>query len=410
MIEQSYPAGILYFSQIMTDEKGKKRLISDKVSVKDLKFLSAIKVRVWFNSRHPGSFYLQTAKDKFRYYRRDQFVKDVAILPKGLTPNNFCYGQCFYRGTKQSYWLKDEIKKRKKPDLDQIILPAFLTGYQYDMIFSYPQKLIDFIGDLDASFVDYFKRPLNLAGLAQKRYFPASLKNSHDHFKNLAVQDRHFPIVINLNHKKQDPPLAVMDLEPRYTKEDLALAESFDYYYVEETARGGRHYLVKPTKTDVFKWRLTPNLEVQVKTMVTLYGIFGKWVNDHPKPADFSQFTEVGRSKTQVPQKVDYSKAENLAKHMVQSYHIKFDFDVIKRNYQSRDDLSAADYWACADVYNKLADYLHNIDRVYAPWVIAAITRKIIPYRLKHDESRDGVPYLVYVAGKVLTNIGFVYY
>ena len=60
--------------------------------------------------------------------------------------------------------------------------------------------------------------------------------------------------------------------------------------------------------------------------------------------------------------------------------------------------------------HNYSTDYLHNIDRVYAPWVIAAITRKIIPYRIKHDESRDGVPYLVYVAGKVLTNIGFVYY
>lgn len=407
MLEQTFKNGKIYASRIVIDEKGKERLITNNTVIKNIKYLTGQKVRLYIKQNDPYTFYVEDKHGVYRYQNGKQIRKEMPS--PGCYKFNFVYGKAKYQGHIHEYWMKDNNNAKRDPDLSNLTPPSIATGYYYNQKFYYPEKLIQKIGNLNADFVDRFKRPLSLSALNRGSYFPASIQRSHEKFGILAKANRHFPLVVDLNANLSDPPVAVMDLEPHFRKEDLDLAESFDYYYVEETPRGGRHYLVNVNDIDHYKWRLTDYLEVQVKTMVTLYGICGKWVNDDPKPADFSNYKEVGHHKAHAPEHVDNEKAKIIAEKLVKHIDPFFKDDILE-HYETDQDESDADYQALRSVYSRVfMSHLNNYDFKMLPWILAYYVQAIIPYREKHDEERLGVPYLVYVAGRVLDRVGIIY-
>ena len=58
--------------------------------------------------------------------------------------------------------------------------------------------------------------------------------------------------------------------------------------------------------------------------------------------------------------------------------------------------------WQCYGY--TILPFIKEIPENMLPWVLAEYTSNIIPARLKHIDNRQGVPYLVYLALKIIKN------
>lgn len=196
---------------------------------------------------------------------------------------------------------------------------------------------------------------------------------------------------------------AVIDLEPHYTDEDLKEAESFDYLYKEYTPRGGIHYLIKYSG-DNFKFRITPNLEIIVDSMITFYGINYELGNLQAKETVLKDtYQEIGNKKSTVSyEDVDVS---NIVDRLEAKNVDSIGKDIALHQYQIDDDLSHADFVAMLRLYTyDVRPYQDAIEKEVGyervPNVLAAYAARILPYRLKHD--RPGTPYLFTIASKIV--------
>lgn len=403
IIEQAYSNTAYYIVKIVNDN-GKKRLINKPIEISDLTFHAPIMVTMYALD---DMTYLQPEDSKKVYTFRNNifcgFLKPSEN--KKYYRYEFYVGIVKYGSEYLPYWSIDKPEHIQTPstiNFTKIMLPPMYTGLKYDMNFEYNQKLINILNEYQASLVDQFKRPLNVNGIKRHQYYPGKLADSTAVVKDIVGLSNTLPIVVNLESKNEG--LACLDLEPHFTEKELNKAESFDYYYVEETPRGGRHYLIKAKQKDAYKFRISKHLEVQVNAPITWYGINGRWKKDKVELSDLSEYKEVGHESSTFDETENPEKAQIIAKAYCEFFKYTGSRIYALSIYHKTDDLSYADFTAMARLYHR--DIQFNVlqyPRDLQVWILADYASLILPHRAKHDELRLGVPYLTYLANKIVT-------
>lgn len=421
MLEQSQINGPIYYSQEIV-EKAKYKLVSKPVVIKTLKFGPPTKIIIHLNTA-TSKVLLEILKDDSIYpeyylYNDNKFCQKLHLTESDTVDDRtyaYFYGIAKVDGVKSEYFIKNEPNStiEDMPTFKTFQLPPVISGYSYNQKFSYIKDLNDLIGDLKATFTDRYKRPLNARAMQQYKYFPVIIDNVTTIFRNLSSMNYNYPIVVVLNESSKPSKFGCVDLEPHYTPEDLKLAESFDAYYVEDTPRGGKHYLVRvaPDNT-TYKYRVSPHIEVQIQCQITIYGINGHMLNSNPEISDFSKYPEVHHTTNNIKSLSDIAdtvKFTNEIEDMVTELRDantrlgSTGEEQAKRAYIYDNDDSHADFTAMARLYRlnikPLKDNFTNDD---LPWILASYAMHVIPPRAKHQDSRNGVPYLVYIADKII--------
>ena len=404
MLEQSKLNGPVYKSAISG-----KTIATKVVNISDVKFGQPRDIII---HRNPNTtLTLVEDVETSTGYIYDEFGSFVKTVPASTQDNDVCQpyklGIAEVDGVKHQYLLQNQppVTLPDQPDLTKFEMPASMIGYPYQETFTYSQELLDLLGHIRATYVDRFKRPLNPYIIKSRVYLPIGIDKVQTRFKSLANKNQHFPIVLDL----ADTEFGLLDLEPGYSQEDLDLVESYDYIYKESTPRGGIHYLIR-TNSKAFKFRHTPHLEVIVNAMVTFYG-GGEMVNINAEPVnDFKDADELGHKHIEV------SEATQDVKEIVDRIQQYADENAllgeafVRNRYLHDTDLSHADFVASLHLYNKnVKPYISNhkstnIDKKDVPWILAEYMSRIIEFRLKHHRTIQGVPYLVYVATKVVND------
>lgn len=403
IIEQAYSNTAYYIVKIVNDN-GKKRLINKPIEISDLTFHAPIMVTMYALD---DMTYLQPKNSEKVYTFRNNIF--CGFLKPSENKKYYCYefyvGIVKYGSEYLPYWSIDKpehIQTSSTINFAKTMLPPMYTGLKYDMNFEYDQKLISILNEYQASLVDQFKRPLNVNGIKRHQYYPGKLADSPSTVKDIVGLSKTLPIVVNLESKNEG--LACLDLEPHFTEKELNKAESFDYYYVEETPRGGRHYLIKAKQKDAYKFRISKHLEVQVNAPITWYGINGIWKKDKIELSDLSEYKEVGHESSTFDETENPEKAQLIAKAYCEFFKYTGSRIYALSIYHKTDDLSYADFTAMARLYHR--DIQFNVlqyPRDLQVWILADYASLILPHRAKHDELRLGVPYLTYLANKIVT-------
>lgn len=401
LIEQTTEKGVYYISQLKL-ENDKERLISEIADLKDLHLGKGIKTQIWKNKT---SIWL-TANGKTALFKQNAFKRFAKRSPSAQKTDELFLSLGQYKGKSVLVWSKDQVNLDPsfKIDWQKLKLPVSIAGFTYDEQFTYRKELVQILKTGKAAFIDSLKRPLSVPGLLNHgTYYPKSLSKSPFTFGDLAKYELNLPITVDMGSFKD---LACLDLEPHFTKEDLDLANSFDAYYVEETPRGGRHYLIK-AKGDAYKYRLTEHLEAQINASVTWYGVFGKWLNDSVNESDLSKYKVVGKRKNELTMTVHECppKAQRFFDLIKTFGDINQGTrDKIKEIYDTDNDPSHADWMAILTIYNRIKQNFIslNIDMETRGWILTLFVSGLIPYRPKHDTDRCGVSYLTYLCFSVV--------
>lgn len=409
MLEQSTLNGKVFYSQ-QSVEDGKARLATRAVDIMEVKFGQPTNIKIHRNPK-TTMFMVENVdiKKGIVYDGNGQKVTltDAKTNDDDLT-DEYRYGFANYHGDIQPYFIQNdpEVMFDGEPDWEHFELPPTLEGYPYERTFSYLPELVDLLGNCPATNVDRYKRPLNAKALLYHRYLPTSINKVETTFKEMAEFKRHFPIVAMLNQEDQPTQFAVLDLEPKAEDADRKIVEQYEAYYVEDTPHGGKHYLVKADPDDhAFKYRLTDNLEVQIDTMITFYGLNGKMLNPNPSVSHFDKECEVGHKVHQI----DSVERPNEVGDEVEKL-IKINTEMgsrskrrVYRDYMADEDLSHADFVALVHLFNSdVKPYLKDLNTDMLAWTTAEYAETIIPPRAKHNEVRLGVPYLVFLADEVI--------
>lgn len=398
LIEQTTKKGIYYVSSIKL-ENGKKRLVSEIADLSSLILGKGIKAQIW---KDKTSIWL-VASGKTALFKLNHFVRFSKPSLSAQKTDELFLSLGKYKDESTLVWSKDQVKEDPnfKVDWQKLTLPISIAGFVYDESFSYSKELTQILGKGKAAFIDSIKRPLSVPSLLNHgTYYPKSLDKSSFSFKDLAKYGLNLPIAVDMGSLEN---LACLDLEPHFTQEDLDLANSFDAYYVEETPRGGRHYLIK-AKGDAYKYRLTKNLEAQINASVTWYGLFGKWLKDNAQESDLSKYKIVGKRKEDLKINECPPRAQSLFETIKTFGDIdKIVLNKIKWIYETDDDPSHADWMAILTIYNRLKPNFTTEDMDTRGWVLELFARNLIPYRPKHDTDRCGVSYLTYLCFSVVT-------
>lgn len=405
ILEQSELNGAVYHT-VEQEEGGRNKLASKSVAINTIKFGPPTQVIIHRNQTdnvlveipNTGEYYL---------YEDEKYVKSLDLNPVALVEDEtfeYLYGVAMVGNQKTPYLIKNKppVTLTDKPEFQTFKLPPILSGYPYKQSFTYSEGLIGLLGDLPATFTDRYKRPLNPSAIDYRKYFPTRIDKVTTTFSQLAYRELNYPLVVMLASETE---FACIDLEPGYSDEDLELANSFDAYYVEDTPRGGKHYLVKIQKDlDVYKYDITEHLEVQINSQITFYGINGKLLNPNPEVSDFTGYKEVGTKRDSIiisdmPDNV-YQIVEDLIEindKLGNTGRIQ-----AKRVYITDKDESHADFTALARLYRiDIKPFIETIPEESLPWVLAEYAVNVIPARVKHSDDRNGVPYLVYLASKI---------
>lgn len=397
MIEQSFKHGSIYLSYIR-----KSMLVSKSVKVSDIAFGYWRPIEVY----NQGEFvYVKDLinQDIYLYSNGTLQIKTKTIQPKG-EGFFYYYGVAHIKdertGTNMTYPYyiqnKPRVTLEVSPQFDTFEVPRTIQDLGYDQEFDYDIQLRSLIGDLQASYVDRFKRPVQIS---DGRVFPIHIDNATTTFKDLKPSN--YPIVINL----ANTAFAMLDLEPGYTDEDLRHFHQTPGYYIEDTPRGGKHKLVK-LDTNIFKYRYSDHLEIINEGMVTIYGIAGRMHHRNPQPLDLKEYTSTVRTisapvtqdvvSEDIAQYVSLLNEQNLAT-MSQGK------DYARNTLNSDPDRSHGEYVALYTLYMQdIKPYASQIPHEALPWILEAYSRDVIPFRDKHETQRNDVPYLVYLSNEVI--------
>lgn len=413
MLEQAKRNSPVYLSREVI-ENHKSKLISKSIAIPHIKFGPAIPIvihRLLTTTKTLVEIVHGDAPNFYIYDEQGQFIQR-AELTEADTINDelysYFYGLAHVDGFETPYLIQNNppVSINQKPDMDTFELPPLLSGYPYqDMKFHYMDELINLFGDLTATYTDRYKRPLNPEAVKVKKFYPTSMDKVKTTFAEVANTPYPYPIVIQLT-SSHNQRFACVDLEPTHTDEDAKLAESFDAFYVEDTPRGGKHYIVRvPLSDDTFKYRLSDNLEVQVNCQITFYGINGQWLNDNPSESDFSQYKVVGHHTTEIETMTMPSNVDDIIQECIVANDRlgSTGREQAERVYITDSDESHADFVAILRLYNiDIKPFKTMIDKESLPWVLAGYASHYIPARAKHATERNGVPYLVYLSNIII--------
>lgn len=410
MLEQSQKNAPVYRA-LETIEKGKKKLATKTLNIPDIKFGMPHRIQIHINPETTAVMvaYIDEPQPNGYVYQNGTLIATVESYtqPKDVL-HDYNYGVAQIGTSTDPYFIVNEPSVSYDGELDRqtFKLPPTIAGYPYDQTFSYLPELNEFLGTLPATFTDRYKRPLNARAMAQGKYFPTSFDKVTTTFSDLSNTNQPFPIVVDLSQTVGENKYAAVDLEPGYTDSDLSIAASFDALYAEDTPRGGKHYLVRVSpENTAFGYRISPYLEVEVQRPVTLYGINGELRDKKSPLIDFSEYNEIGHDsnpdiKIEIP--AHLSELIERVEQRSQSLGLTGKTQA-KRVYLIDKDESHADYMAMLKLYmNDVMPYGGDISESDLPWVLAGYAEGIIPSRAKHSSQRNGVPYLVYVADKII--------
>lgn len=407
MLEQSTKNGAVYLSQ-EKEEKGKTTLVTKSIVINRVQFGPPSPIVIHRNPYTSKLLVEYTNENENNGYIYDNGVLDQRIRATTNPDDDllhYLYGIAKVDDDIVPYFIQNtpRVTLEDTPDREHFTLPPTVSGYPYDRIFTYQPKLIALLGDVKASYVDKYKRPIHPVYIKRGRFFPVELDNVTTTFGELATSNKPFPLVIQLDKTA----FGCVDLEPGYTEEEYELAASFDAYYVEDTPNGGKHFLVKNTD-DAYKYRLSKHIEGIVNTAITMYGMNGTWLNDDPDMVTFSTYTEVGNNHVTI----DMSDKQPRGLDTVVA-DITEAIDQMgstgkrraKRAYKTSDDESWCDFTALSRLYRfDIQPLKASIPDEMLPWVLAEYGATVIPARMKHQTTRNGVPYLIYLAHKIIHN------
>ena len=394
MIEQTSLNGKLYLSYISNNTLVSKHIQRAHIQFGPPQPITIFKVQ--------KKVYVQYEHTKQLYLYENEQQQDIITPPSLQSGYFYYYGIASYTdkdGHKQQfpYFIqnKPQVMIHEIPDMKTFELPRTLQSLDYDITFIYPNELYNLIGDYQATYVDKYKRPIRCQ---HGRLYPISIDKVTTTFNML--QPSTYPVVVNLTNT----PFAVVDLEPGYTDDDLAHFQSLQGYYKEKTPRGGQHLIV-PLTSDTFKFRYSDKLEVINNSMITFYGINGEWLQDNPAPLDISKYnvtnhTTYDKIDTHIPQNIQVyvDRIIQKSKQTFSTAHV-----LAKQKYEQDNDISHGEYLALFILYQRdIKPYISQFPSQEVPWILAAYATKIIPWREKHETMRNGVPYLTYLAHRII--------
>lgn len=407
MLEQSTQNGAVYLSQ-EKEEKGSARLVTKPVVINRVEFGPPSPIIIHRNPR--------TSKVLVEYPNETEnngYIYGNGVLEQQISATTnpdddlleYLYGLAKVEGDIVPYFIQNtpRVTLDDTPNREHFVLPPTVSGYPYERLFSYDPKLVSLLSDIKATYIDKYKRPIHPVYIQRGRFFPVELDNVSTTFGELATVNKLFPVAIQLD--KTD--FGCIDLEPGYTEEDYELASSFDAFYVEDTPNGGKHFLVKTTD-DAYKYQLTNHIEVLVNTAVTMYGINEEWLNDQPNAVTFHGYTEVGSTQATIDMSDKRPDGlDNIVADITKA------IDQIgstgkrraRRAYKTSDDESWCDFTALSRLYRfDIQPLQASISDDMLPWVLAEYGASVIPARMKHQTTRNGIPYLTYLAHKIIYN------
>lgn len=423
MIEQSKKNGPLYLAELLNG-----KFISKKVTVDEVEFGKPTPITLMYRTI---DLYAVVKGTTGYIFENGQLTKTVENPQPIGRVVSFMYGTCYYEGRKHCYLIKNTptVSRDEVRAIDEFELPGSFTGYPYEQEFTYPDEVYTLFGDFPATYVNKYKRPLNPELMKSGLFLPIGIDMVKTTLNDLKDFPQ-FPRVVNLSGTEY----AVLDLEPGYTSADEEEVAKYEVIYSEDTPRGGKHLFVK-TKDDAFKYRISPTLEIVNDTMITLYGINARV---HNMTADYVTFKDAGYKEiggianivtTQATQEIAPIATTvrdfilDLDKPFPQlDGNITFGEQAANQEYKLRSsDESEAEYMALLRLYQydvkplfkrtsrsdrkiNIRDFGKTLDieKDDIPWLLAEYGKFVIPHREKHETERQGVPFLVYLATKIV--------
>lgn len=404
MIEQTKLNGPVYLS-----ETSGKVLATRPINVTEIEFGYSTPVVIHRNPSTTALLVEDVVNHKGYIYNELGQLQSVIDNPE-TRPDDYIlryrFGIAKVNDKEHVYLIQNEppISLDELPNFSKFELPSILIGYPYEQEFKYSDQLVNILYDVKATYVDAYKRPLNAEYMDEHVYLPIGIDKVTTKFQDLVNKHTHFPIVCNLS----DTDFCVLDLEPGYTENDKAEAESYDVIYQEDTPRGGKHYLAR-TELKGFKYKYNSKLEIINDAMITFYGINGVIINPNAQPiTEFHEVEELGVNHIEVQQAS--SDIVQIVDKIRESSDALFAETFVKKQYEIDTDLSHADFVATMNLYTKLVrNYVNtNKDKIVnqdIPWILAEYMSRLIEFRLKHNREIQGVPYLVYVASQVVDKL-----
>lgn len=409
MLEQSTLHGRIFCSEVL-----EKTLKSKPIPVTDIKFGPMRPVQIyrisdmemWVQDKRQGDWYHYCGK----YGEKDLHLKqdENTMLPdiKGNDGFFYYYGKalCTTRdgenGKKtieEPYFIQNAptVDYDGIPDTDWMQMPLTMQAIDYDRVFRYPKEVKTLLSNIPACYVDRYKRPVKRV---HGRTYPIPMEKVKTTWDDLG--EGSYPVVVDFSKTA----MAVADLEPVHTEEDLAHFNSLPGYYEEETPRGGKHKIIKVTDNS-FKFRYSKGLEIINQSQVTLYGIHAKWLGDDPKVVDVSGYSTVGHKEHQVVARLerpDISEAVECLRRKA-SENLSTGTEIAARLYRTDPDDSHGEYAALRALYEQdIKPYAIQFKPDLLPWILEGYASNIITHRDKHETLRQGLPYLVYLAAIII--------
>lgn len=394
MIEQSFQHGAVYLSQVRGN-----MLTSKAVKITDLSFGPWRHTRI---AKKEPFVYVQDVNTEIIYlYESNNLQVESTTLdfPSNVDQFYYYYGMAYHkRDGEFPYFIQNrpQVSYDGIPSIETFDLPRTLQDLGYDRKFTYPKEIKKLLGNLPATYVDRFKRPINHTN---GRTFPVNIEKVKTTLSDL--KESNYPFVINI----ANTDFAMVDLEPNYTKDDLEHFNSLEGYYIESTPRGGKHLLVK-AKSDLFKFRYSDELEIINEGMISIYGIDGEYLSNNPKEIDLSAYRSTKRTVSQPIKAKESDKEIQKYVDLLEEKNKKLNStgrDIAERKYEQNDDLSYAEYLVIYILYSEdIEPYKNSLPKENLPWIVEAYARKTIPWRDKHESQRNKVPYLVHLANEVI--------
>ena len=397
MLEQSTLHGFIYRSMISD-----KVISSRKVAPSDIVFgpMRQIQIHavadddVWVKDMGHGTWYHYVGGNVMRLVETKEEREPVE---SGAT---YYYGKAVYDGKSHLYFIQNipNVTSTEIPSVETFELPLTMRKLCYDITFSYTEKVKRLLRGVPAAYVDKYKRPIQIS---RGRVYPVDMEKVKTTWDDLP--DAKYPVVLAF----QKTAFAVLDLEPEHTEEDERQFDKVPGFYEEDTPRGGRHKIVRCISGE-FKFRFSKGLELINQSQVTLYGINGNWLSDDPEPINVSDYRVVGHVRREAVQGAPISAPDVEA-------DVKWLREAAKRTgsmgvisamsaYRSDPDVSHGEFVALRILYKQDVErYKENYPPGRLPWILASYATTVIEHRDKHETSRSGLPYLVYLSAIILT-------
>lgn len=407
MLEQSALHGRIFYSM-----QTEKLLASKPAAITEIQFGPMRPVQIyrvsdmemWVQDKNTGIWYHYKGTGGIGMLNLEGCCNSIKI--EEYVPGGgffYYYGKALYKKknqeeSEQFYFVQNEsnVSYSGTPDISSMPMPLTIQALDYVQAFSYPDEIKQLLKGIPACYVDRYKRPITRM---HGRTYPVPMEQVKTTWADLP--ETTYPVVVDF----AKTTLAVADLEPSHTEEDLAYFNSMPGYYEEDTPRGGKHKVVRMENKN-FKFRYSKGLEIINQSQVTLYGINAKWLMDSPEPLDMSGCQAVGHTAhtaaAAVLERPNVEKEVALLKKKAEE-NLSAASMVAAKLYHADTDNSHGEFIVLHTLYKQdIEPYANQFREGLLPWILEQYAKDIIQHRDKHETLRCGLPYLVYLAAIII--------